>query len=91
MGLPYAISFFEFPFGISIAVPGIFPTWRCAGAPCLFRKQLSAFICGGLAAFFGIDATWIRLVWAFGTLCSVGLGLVAYFVAAIIIPEEIAP
>ena len=53
------------------------------------RKLLG--VCGGLAAFFGIDATWIGLVWAFGTLCSVGLGLVAYFVAAIIIPEEIAP
>ena len=53
------------------------------------RKLLG--VCGGLAAFFGIDATWIRLVWDFGTLCSVGLGLVAYFVAAIIIPEEIAP
>ena len=53
------------------------------------RKLLG--VCGGLAAFFGIDATWIRLVWAFGTLCSVCLGLVAYFVAAIIIPEEIAP
>lgn len=53
------------------------------------RKLLG--VCGGLAAFFGIDATWIRLVWAFGTLCSVGLGLVPYFVAAIIIPEEIAP
>ena len=53
------------------------------------RKLLG--VCGGLAAFFGIDATWIRLVWAFGTLCSVGLGLVTYFVAAIIIPEEIAP
>ena len=53
------------------------------------RKLLG--VCGGLAAFFGIDATWIRLVWAFGTLCSVVLGLVAYFVAAIIIPEEIAP
>ena len=34
------------------------------------RKLLG--VCGGLAAFFGIDATWIRLVWAFGTLCSVG-------------------
>ena len=53
------------------------------------RKLLG--VCGGLAAFFGIDATWIRLVWAFGPLCGVGLGLVAYFVAAIIIPEEIAP
>ena len=48
-------------------------------------------VCGGLAAFFGIDATRIRLIWAIGTLCSVGLGLVAYFVAAVIMPEEMAP
>ena len=41
-----------------------------------------------LAAFFGIDATLIRLIWALGTLFSVGLGLVAYLVAALIIPEE---
>ena len=45
-------------------------------------------VCGGLAAFFGIDATLIRLIWALGTLFSVGLGLVAYLVAALIIPEE---
>ena len=50
------------------------------------RKLLGG--CGGLAAFFGIDATLIRLIWALGTLFSVGLGLVAYLVAALIIPEE---
>ena len=50
------------------------------------RKLLG--VCGGLAAFFGIDATLIRLIWALGTLFSVGLGLVAYLVAALIIPEE---
>ena len=53
------------------------------------RKLLG--VCGGLAAFFVIDATLIRLIWAIGTLCSVGLGLVAYFVAAVIMPEEMAP
>ena len=50
------------------------------------RKLLG--VCGGLAAFFGIDATLLRLIWALGTLFSVGLGLVAYLVAALIIPEE---
>ena len=50
------------------------------------RKLLG--VCGGLAAFFGIDATLIRLIWALGTRFSVGLGLVAYLVAALIIPEE---
>ena len=50
------------------------------------RKLLGVY--GGLAAFFGIDATLIRLIWALGTLFSVGLGLVAYLVAALIIPEE---
>ena len=50
------------------------------------RKLLG--VCGGLAAFFGIDATLIRLIWALGTLFSVGLGLVACLVAALIIPGE---
>ncbi|MEF9865391.1 MAG: PspC domain-containing protein [Oscillospiraceae bacterium] len=43
-------------------------------------------VCGGVAEYFGIDPTLIRL--AFVLLCfGAGSGLVAYIVAAIIIPE----
>lgn len=45
-------------------------------------------VCGGIAKYFNIDPTLIRLAWAIGTLMSVGLGIIGYFVAAIIMPEE---
>lgn len=45
-------------------------------------------VCGGLAKYFSIDATLIRLIWAIVTLCTVGTGVVAYIVCALIIPEE---
>lgn len=45
-------------------------------------------VCGGLAEHLNVDSTLIRLGVAFVTLCSVGLGIVAYIVAAIIIPDQ---
>jgi phage shock protein PspC (stress-responsive transcriptional regulator) len=48
-------------------------------------------VCGGLAEYFEIDATIIRLVWAL-TILFGGTGLLAYIVAAIIMtdnPDEI--
>ena len=44
-------------------------------------------VCGGLAKYFGIDPTLVRLAWALFVLCA-GSGLIAYFVFAFIIPEE---
>jgi len=43
-------------------------------------------VCGGLAEYFGIDATIIRLVWAL--VGATGTGIIAYFVAAVIIPNK---
>lgn len=43
-------------------------------------------VCGGLAEYFNIDPTIIRLIWAIGTLCSIGFGLLLYLAAALIIP-----
>ncbi len=48
-------------------------------------------VCGGLAQYFDLDPTIVRLVWALGSLFSVGLGLIGYIVAAIIIPEDNSP
>ena len=44
-------------------------------------------VCGGLADYFGIDSTLVRLLWVFLVLC-VGTGILAYFVAALIMPEK---
>lgn len=43
-------------------------------------------VCGGLAEFFEIDTTIIRLLWIL-TVCVFGTGILAYFLAALIMPE----
>lgn len=44
-------------------------------------------VCGGIGEYFNIDATLVRLAWiAFN--CVGGSGILAYVVAAIIIPSE---
>ncbi len=46
-----------------------------------------AGVCGGLARYFNIDVTLIRLAWALFCLAG-GSGLLIYFVAAIVMPNE---
>ena len=43
-------------------------------------------VCGGSGEYFNVDATLIRLLWA--VLACSGTGVVAYFIAAIIIPRR---
>lgn len=45
-------------------------------------------VCGGIAEYFNVDPTLIRLGWAIFTLMSCGTGLLAYVIAAVIIPED---
>ena len=45
-------------------------------------------VCAGIANYFNIDPTLIRLAWVIFTLAG-GCGLIAYIIAAIIIPREI--
>ncbi len=46
-----------------------------------------AGVCAGIAEYFNIDATLVRLGWAFGTLFA-GIGILAYIIAAIIVPNK---
>ena len=46
-----------------------------------------AGVCGGIAEYFNIDATLVRLGWVVFSLLG-GSGLLAYIIAAIIIPER---
>ena len=50
--------------------------------------KLLAGVCGGLGDYFNIDHSIIRILYVLLTLASVGIGLVAYIVAAIIIPSK---
>ncbi len=45
-------------------------------------------VCGGIAEYLDVDPVVVRLLWAIGTLISMGVGLLAYLIAWIIIPEE---
>ena len=44
-------------------------------------------VCGGIANYFDVDPTVIRLIWVIFTLAG-GSGLIAYIIAAIIMPAE---
>ena len=44
-------------------------------------------VCGGIANYFDVDPTVIRLIWVIFTLVG-GSGLISYIIAAIIMPDE---
>ncbi|MEE1014200.1 MAG: PspC domain-containing protein [Clostridia bacterium] len=43
-------------------------------------------VCGGIAEYFNIDATVVRLVWALLTLFF-GSGVLIYIIAALVMPD----
>ena len=45
-------------------------------------------VCGGIAEYLNVDPTLIRLIWVFITLCTVGTGLLAYLIFAIVMPRK---
>lgn len=44
-------------------------------------------VCGGIAKYFGLDPTLVRLAWAIFTALG-GSGIIAYIICAVIIPCE---
>lgn len=48
--------------------------------------RMLAGVCGGLSRYIGMDATVIRLLWALWGVT--GIGIVAYLIAAVVIPRE---
>ncbi len=44
-------------------------------------------VCGGVAAYFDIDSTLVRLAWVVFTLLG-GSGILAYIIAAIVMPAQ---
>ncbi len=45
-------------------------------------------VCGGLAQYFNIDSTIVRLIWLL-LIIFAGTGILAYIIAALVIPEEV--
>lgn len=50
------------------------------------QSKMIAGVCSGLGAYLNIDPTVVRLIWALVGLT--GAGIVAYLIAALIIPEK---
>jgi phage shock protein PspC (stress-responsive transcriptional regulator) len=52
------------------------------------NNRMIAGVCSGLAEFFGIDATVVRLVFAAGALLGFGSFILVYLVMFVVVPEE---
>lgn len=52
------------------------------------KDRKIAGVCGGLADYFGIDSTIIRILWALAVLVSYGTGFILYLVFWLIVPRE---
>lgn len=51
------------------------------------KNKMIAGVCAGIAEYFSMDPTLIRLAWV--VFCALGgSGLLVYIIAAIIIPEQ---
>ncbi len=44
-------------------------------------------VCGGIAEYFGVDPTVVRVGWAILACCG-GCGILAYIICAIIMPRK---
>lgn len=56
----------------------------------LYRSRKSRMfcgVCGGVAEYFNIDPTIVRLGYVLFTCASFGTGVLAYFIAAVIMPD----
>lgn len=68
--------------------------WKSYGEACKVSKKLYrsrtnrmvAGVAGGIAEYFGLDPSLVRLGWVFFTFLG-GSGILAYVIAWIIIPE----
>lgn len=50
------------------------------------NNRVISGVCGGIGEYFNIDPTIIRLLWVILIFCF-GTGILAYIIAALIIPE----
>jgi len=47
-----------------------------------------AGVCGGLADFFGLDSTTVRVVYVFATIFTAFAGTLVYLLLWILVPEQ---
>ena len=52
------------------------------------RNKKIAGVCAGVARYFGVDATLVRLIWLVLVFVPPGIGLIAYIVGWIVMPKS---
>ncbi|MGI6778950.1 MAG: PspC domain-containing protein [Acetivibrionales bacterium] len=52
------------------------------------ENKMIAGVCGGVAEYFSLDPTIVRIIWAAITLAFLPGGIIAYIIAAVVIPER---
>lgn len=52
------------------------------------KERMIAGVCGGLAEYFSMDPTVVRLIFVLFALFSEGLGILAYIILILAVPEE---
>jgi phage shock protein C len=61
------------------------------GSKVLVRSRdgrMLAGVCAGIAGYFGLDVTLVRVIWAVVSVITGGAGVLAYLAAWVIIPDE---
>ncbi len=52
------------------------------------KNKILGGVCAGIGEYFDVDPTVIRILWVIGTLISMGIGIIAYILCWILIPEK---
>lgn len=52
------------------------------------RERMLAGVCAGIANYFNIDPSIVRILWVLATLASIGLGILVYVILIFVFQEE---
>ena len=68
------------------------PKYESAAKPKILyrskKERMISGVCGGLAEYFNMDPTVVRLIFVILTLFSKGLGVIAYIILILAVPQE---
>ncbi len=67
------------------------PDWRSKRLRRSRRDRKIAGICSGIAEYFGMDPTVVRVTWVILAFLSAGLAILLYLVLIFVIPSEEEP